>query len=109
MVRADKQDLIYKTADAKWDAVAEDLARALREGPAGPDRNRFGREVRAASRILQKRGIPHSVLNAKHHEKEGEIIAQAGRSTRSPSRRTWPVEASTSSSEATQRAWLAAR
>ena len=61
------------------------------------------------SRELQKKGIPHEVLNAKQHEREAEIVAQAGtarRRSRSPP--TWPAAASTSCSAATPRASPAA-
>jgi len=78
-VRLDEQDQIYKTAESKWNAVADDLK----------ERNEKGQPVLVGtvsieksehlSRILQKRGIPHTVLNAKHHEKEASIVAQAGR------------------------------
>jgi hypothetical protein len=55
--------------------------------------------------MLTKRGIPHEVLNAKQHTREAEIVTQAGRLTPSPWPPTWPVEASTSSSVETLRAW----
>jgi preprotein translocase subunit SecA len=79
MVRADKQDLIYKTGDAKWEAVVQDLAERYEKGQPVLIGTVSVEKSELLSRILQKRGIPHSVLNAKQHEKEGEIIAQAGR------------------------------
>jgi preprotein translocase subunit SecA len=79
MVRDDKQDLIYKTADAKWDAVVQDLAERYEKGQPVLVGTVSVEKSEHLSRILEKRGIPHSVLNAKQHEKEGEIIAQAGR------------------------------
>ena len=79
MVRADKQDLIYKTGDAKWEAVVQDLAERYEKGQPVLIGTVSVEKSELLSRILQKRGLPHSVLNAKHHEKEGEIIAQAGR------------------------------
>ena len=79
MVRQDKQDLIYKTAQAKWDAVVEDLAERYEKGQPVLIGTVSVEKSELLSRILQKKGIPHSVLNAKQHEKEGEIIAQAGR------------------------------
>ena len=70
MVRADQQDMIYKTATQSGSGRRR-RRRALREGPTGPHRYRLGREVEAlVPHALQKRGIPHKVLNAKHHEKE---------------------------------------
>ena len=50
MVRDDEQDLIYKTEDAKWDAVAEDIVERNERGPADPGRHGVDREVRAAVR-----------------------------------------------------------
>ena len=49
MVRKDQADLVYRTEEAKYDAVVEDIAERQREGPAGPGRHRLGREVRASS------------------------------------------------------------
>ena len=79
MIRADEQDLIYKTAESKWNALAEDVV----------ERNQNGQPIligtvsieksELLSRILSKRGVTHTVLNAKHHEKEAMIVAQAGR------------------------------
>jgi preprotein translocase subunit SecA len=79
MVRADQQDLVYKTEDAKWRAVTEDIA----------ERSELGQPVLVGtvsiekserlSGYLNRRGIPHHVLNAKQHEKEAMIVAQAGR------------------------------
>ena len=54
--------------------------RAPREGPAGPGRHRrASRSPSTCPQLLRKRGIPHEVLNAKHHEREAQIVAQAGR------------------------------
>jgi preprotein translocase subunit SecA len=79
MIRADHQDLIYKTADAKWEAVAADVA----ERYAAAQPVLLGtvsiEKSEHLSRVLSKRGVPHTVLNAKHHEKEAAIVAQAGR------------------------------
>ena len=79
MVREDKADLVYKTEDAKFAAVVEDIV----------ERNALGQPVLVGtasvakseqlSRLLEKRGIPHEVLNAKQHAREAEIVSQAGR------------------------------
>ncbi len=79
LVREDQPDLIYKSEDAKFAAVVEDIA----------ERNETGQPVLVGtasvsksehlSRLLDKRGIPHEVLNAKQHFREAEIVAQAGR------------------------------
>jgi preprotein translocase subunit SecA len=79
MIREDRSDLIYKTEIAKFDAVADDIA----------DRHQAGQPVLVGttsvekseylSKLLLARGIPHEVLNAKQHEREATIVAQAGR------------------------------
>jgi preprotein translocase subunit SecA len=79
MIRADEQDLIYKSADAKWNAVADDIAERRERGQPVLVGTVSIEKSEHLSRILRNRGIPHTVLNAKHHEKEAGIIAQAGR------------------------------
>ena len=79
MVRKDEQDYIYKTADAKWDAVADDLKERYEKGQPVLIGTVSIEKSELLSRILSKRGIPHTVLNAKHHEKEASIVSQAGR------------------------------
>jgi preprotein translocase subunit SecA len=80
MIRADEQDLIYKTAEAKWNSVADDIAERREKGQPVLVGTVSIEKSEHLSRILRHRGIPHTVLNAKHHEKEAGIIAQAGRS-----------------------------
>jgi preprotein translocase subunit SecA len=79
MIRADEQDLIYKTAPAKWNAVTDDLAGRYEKGQPVLIGTVSIEKSEHLSRLLEKRGIPHVVLNAKNHEKEAGIIAQAGR------------------------------
>ena len=79
MIREDQQDLIYKTADAKWNALADDLGERYEKGQPVLIGTISIEKSEHLSRLLSKRGIPHTVLNAKHHEKEAAIIAQAGR------------------------------
>ena len=79
MIRADEQDLIYKTADAKWEAVAEDVAERHEKGQPVLLGTVSVEKSEHLSRVLSKRGVPHHVLNAKQHEKEAMIVAQAGR------------------------------
>ena len=79
MVRADEQDLIYKTLDAKWAAVSDDLAERSEKGQPVLVGTVSIEKSEHLSRLLSKRGVPHTVLNAKHHEKEAAIVAQAGR------------------------------
>ncbi|MHB8185038.1 MAG: preprotein translocase subunit SecA [Dermatophilaceae bacterium] len=79
MVRADQADLVYRTEEAKFASVVEDLA----------DRHKHGQPVLVGtvsveksehlSALLRRRGVPHEVLNAKQHEREAAIVAQAGR------------------------------
>jgi preprotein translocase subunit SecA len=79
MIRVDQEDLIYKTADAKWQAVADDIAERHKRGQPVLVGTVSVEKSEHLSRVLDKRGIPHVVLNAKHHEKEAQIVAQAGR------------------------------
>jgi preprotein translocase subunit SecA len=80
MVRADHPDVIYKTEAGKFKAVVDEIAlihetgRPILVGTISIEKS----EV--LSSMLKRRGIAHQVLNAKYHEKEAEIIAQAGRS-----------------------------
>src|ERR687890_514944 len=78
MVRDDRDDLVYKTEKAKFQAVADDIA----------ERNKLGQPILVGtvsvdvserlSTLLKRRGIAHNVLNAKHHEREADVIAEAG-------------------------------
>jgi preprotein translocase subunit SecA len=79
MVREDQQDLVYKTEDAKWRAVTEDIVERHEKGqPVLVGTVSIEKSERLAG-YLDRRGVPHHVLNAKHHEKEAMIVAQAGR------------------------------
>src|SRR5947209_18986556 len=81
MIRADRNDLVYKTKDGKWGAVLREIE----------DRHHKGQPVLVGtisvevsellSERLKRKGIPHTVLNAKpeHAQREGETIAEAGR------------------------------
>ena len=79
MVRADGADLVYKNEEAKFSAVVSDIAerhhrgQPVLVGTASVERSEY------LSKALVQAGIPHSVLNAKQHEKEAMIIAEAGR------------------------------
>jgi preprotein translocase subunit SecA len=79
MVRADQQDLVYKTEEAKWNAVTEDLAERHEAGQPVLVGTVSIEKSEKLSGYLRRRGIPHQVLNAKQHEREATIIAQAGR------------------------------
>jgi preprotein translocase subunit SecA len=80
MIRMDEQDQIYKTADTKWNAVVEDLVARHEKGQPVLVGTVSIEKSEHLSRLLSKRGVPHTVLNAKHHEKEAQIVSQAGRS-----------------------------
>ncbi len=79
MIRVDQQDVIYKTEDAKWRAVVEDIVERHRKGQPVLVGTISIEKSEKLSGYLSRRGIPHQVLNAKHHEKEAMIVAQAGR------------------------------
>ncbi len=79
MVRADQGDLIYKTSDAKFDAVVEDVAEKWETGQPVLVGTISVEQSELLSRLLDKRGVEHEVLNAKQHEREANIIVQAGR------------------------------
>ena len=79
MVRDDESDLVYKTAAAKWDALIEDIK----------ERNEAGQPILVGTvsieknehlaKLLTRAGVRHQLLNAKQHEREASVIAQAGR------------------------------
>jgi preprotein translocase subunit SecA len=79
MIRGDEQDLIYKTEDAKWNAVLEDIAERHEQGQPILVGTVSIEKSEKLSTLLNRRGIEHHVLNAKNHEKEAMIVAQAGR------------------------------
>ncbi len=79
MIRIDHPDLVFKTEKAKMEYVADFVKELyLKERPVLIG-TRSIEKSEYLSRLLRKRGVPHQVLNAKHHEREAEIIAQAGR------------------------------
>ncbi len=78
-VRRDEQDLIYKGEEAKWDAVVEDLKECHEAGQPILVGTVSIEKSELLSGLMNRRGIPHNVLNAKNHEKEALIVAQAGR------------------------------
>jgi preprotein translocase subunit SecA len=78
MIRADRQDEIFKTEDAKWNAVTEDIVGRHEAGQPVLVGTVSIEKSERLSGYLRRRGIPHHVLNAKNHEKEAMIVAQAG-------------------------------
>ncbi|QLY32929.1 preprotein translocase subunit SecA [Nocardia huaxiensis] len=79
MIRADQSDLIYKTEEAKYAAVADDIVERHEKGQPVLVGTTSVERSEYLSKQLTKRGIPHSVLNAKFHEQEAQIVAEAGR------------------------------
>src|SRR5436190_975109 len=78
MIREDRPDLIYKTEDAKFKAVADEIQETATTGrPVLVGTVSVEKSERLA-RLLEKRGLPHEVLNAKQHEREALIVAKAG-------------------------------
>ncbi len=78
MVRDDQNDLIFKTKDAKFGAVVNDIKEAHDRGQPVLVGTISVEVSEMLSGMLERRGVPHTVLNAKQHEKEAEIIARAG-------------------------------
>ncbi|MST72983.1 preprotein translocase subunit SecA [Olsenella porci] len=79
VIRVDHDDLVYKTVDAKFNAVADDVVARHEKGQPVLVGTVSIENSEKLSRILDKRGIKHQVLNAKFHEREAQIVAQAGR------------------------------
>jgi preprotein translocase subunit SecA len=79
MIRADETDVIYQTAQAKFDAVVEDIVERHAAGQPVLVGTVSVEKSELLSVLLKRRGIQHHVLNAKYHEQEAMIIAQSGR------------------------------
>ncbi len=79
MIRNDYQDVIYKTEKEKFRAVVEEIEDCHKRGQPVLVGTVSIEKSEKVSSMLKKRGVPHNVLNAKHHEREAEIVAQAGR------------------------------
>ena len=79
MIRVDNSDLIYRTLPEKWDAVIEEIKECHEKGQPTLVGTVSVENSELISRKLQRVNVPHNVLNAKYHEREAEIIAQAGR------------------------------
>ena len=76
--RTDRDDLIYKTQEAKFAAVAEDIAEHAAKGQPVLVGTTSVERSEYLSQLLTRKGVQHNVLNAKYHEEEGRIIAEAG-------------------------------
>ncbi len=80
MIRKDYPDVVFRTQREKFEKVVEEIERCYKEGRPVLVGTTSIEKSELLSKMLKKRKIPHQVLNAKHHEKEAQIIAQAGRS-----------------------------
>ena len=79
MIRKDNPDVIYKTEKEKYNAVIRQIIECYEKGqPVLVGTSSIENSEKVAS-LLKRKGVPHNVLNAKHHDREAEIIAQAGR------------------------------
>ncbi|HXG76617.1 MAG TPA: preprotein translocase subunit SecA [Gaiellaceae bacterium] len=78
VARVDQNDFIFKTKEAKFDAVIEDIVERHERGQPILVGTIAVETSEYLSELLKRRGIPHNVLNAKEHEREGEIIKDAG-------------------------------
>ncbi|MEJ2367898.1 MAG: preprotein translocase subunit SecA [Acidobacteriota bacterium] len=79
MIRKDNSDMIFKTENEKWEAAADEIAECHQEGQPVLVGTVSIETSERMSNLLKRRRIPHEVLNAKFHEKEAQIVAQAGR------------------------------
>ena len=79
MIREDKNDAIYKNEKGKFNAIVQSIKESNSKGQPVLVGTVSIEKSEKLSKILQKEGIKHEVLNAKYHEKEAEIIAQAGK------------------------------
>ncbi|MDY2777717.1 MAG: preprotein translocase subunit SecA [Collinsella sp.] len=79
VIRVDHDDLVYRTVDAKFNAVADEIETRHAKGQPVLVGTVSIASSERLSRLLNKRGIPHEILNAKFHEREAQIVAQAGR------------------------------
>ncbi|MGB6000110.1 MAG: preprotein translocase subunit SecA, partial [Thermoanaerobaculia bacterium] len=79
MVRDDRADLVYRTEKEKWAAVTEEIVDCHERGQPVLAGTISIESSEMLSKLLKRKGVPHVVLNAKYHEREASIVAQAGR------------------------------
>jgi preprotein translocase subunit SecA len=77
--RIDEPDLVYRSEAAKFNAVVDDIVERNEKGQPILVGTTSVEKSEHLAQLLRKRGVPHEVLNAKHHEREAQIVAQAGR------------------------------
>ena len=78
MVRIDQPDLIFRSEESKFKAIADEIEERYRKGQPVLVGTVSIEKSERLSRLLETRGVPHEVLNAKQHEREAEIVAGAG-------------------------------
>ncbi len=79
MIRDDRPDLVYRTAEEKWEAVVDEIKDCHERGQPTLVGTVSIEKSEMLSTLLKRKGVKHVVLNAKYHEKEASIVAQAGR------------------------------
>ena len=79
MIREDRADLVYRSAREKWNAVVEEITDCNQRGQPVLVGTVSIEKSEMLSTMLKRKGVPHVVLNAKYHEREASIVAQAGR------------------------------
>jgi preprotein translocase subunit SecA len=79
MIRDDQADVVYQTAQSKFEACVDDIAERHEAGQPVLVGTVSVEKSEILSKMLKRRGVPHEVLNAKYHEREAMIVAQAGR------------------------------
>jgi preprotein translocase subunit SecA len=79
MIRQELPDRVYKTEKGKFEAVVREIKGKYQKGQPVLVGTRSVEKNEYLGKLLDREGIPHQILNAKHHEREGEIIAQAGK------------------------------
>ena len=79
MIRVDRPDLIYRTQEAKYEAIVADVVDRHAKGQPILMGTASVEKSELLSGLLKRAGVPHQVLNAKHHEREAAIVAEAGR------------------------------
>jgi preprotein translocase subunit SecA len=78
-IRTDAEDVVYKTEGEKFNAICEEIEKRNAKGQPVLVGTVSVAKSEVVSTLLKRRGVPHNVLNAKHHQREAEIVAQAGR------------------------------
>jgi preprotein translocase subunit SecA len=78
-IRTDSEDVVYRTEGEKFNAICEEIEKRHAKGQPVLVGTVSVAKSEVVSTLLKRRGVPHNVLNAKHHQREAEIVAQAGR------------------------------